>query len=263
MHRVDPVVFKIAETSINADALVGMLTELGGLTDQMDSLLSSTPDAEALTEIAGRLCYRSYAPGLNPNVVKIRTDSKEYLRNTLAKGDGSIFEHASVTFALLNVSRIFTHELCRHRVGIAISQESMRFVRVTDIGMWFPDELDENQWAVMERAARRAEEAYRELEASFNWDRMTMPQKKAATSALRRIIPDGIATNIIWTTNHRNLRHVLEQRTDPAAEVEIRQVFDVVGQIVKVDYPNIYQDFEREEQDDGIGWWKATLRRKV
>jgi thymidylate synthase (FAD) len=239
-----------------------MLNVLNGNTPHMQNVMDGN-DSEALTEIAGRLCYRSYGIGVNPNLTKVRTDSAEYLANTLSKGDGSIFEHASLTFAFLKVSRIFTHELVRHRVGVAISQESMRYVRVTDIGMWLPDELTEEQRSVVECAARDTEAHYKKLEGTFDWEHMTMPQKKAATSALRRIIPDGIATNIVWTTNHRNLRHVLEQRTDPAAEIEIRMVFDEVGRIVSTDYPNIYQDFVREEQDDGLGWWKATLRRKV
>jgi thymidylate synthase (FAD) len=262
MHEVQPRVFHIAETQLNLDAMHAMLEHLNGMTEQMERVIHGN-GSEALTEIAGRICYRSYGVGVNPNVTKVRTDSGEYMKNTLAKGDGSIFEHASLTFGFCDVSRIFTHELVRHRVGIAISQESMRFVRITDIGMWLPDELTEDQRSIMDESACETEAFYKRLEASFKWDEMTMPQKKAATSALRRIIPDGIATNIIWTTNHRNLRHVLEQRTDPQAEIEIRQVFDAVGHIVTEKYPLIYQDFVREDQGDEPGWWKATLRRKV
>lgn len=268
MHAVQPQVFKIAETVVNQDEVEKALSAQGWFTDHVAKMLTEvacgrSSDADLLTELSGRICYRSFGVGLNPNVTQIRTDSKAYIANTLEKGDGSIFEHASLTFAFLNVSRIFTHELVRHRVGVAISQESMRYVRVTDIGMWLPPELSQEQRELMELTVRQAESYYHDLEASFDWDTMTMPQKKAATSALRRIIPDGIATNIIWTTNHRNLRHVLEMRTDPAAEIEIRQVFDEVGRIVKTEYPVIYQDFEPVEQPDGIPWWKATLRRKV
>ena len=267
MHEVKPKVFLIAETRTDYDAVQAMLDLQGWTTPYTDKLVNdnanSDNDAQFLTEISGRMCYRSFGVGLNPNVTKIREDSKEYIRNTLEKGDGSIFEHASLTFAFMNVSRIFTHELVRHRVGVAISQESMRYVRITDIGMWLPGELTEKQRSIMDAAARDAELNYRDLEETCNWEKMTMPQKKAMTSAMRRIIPDGIATNIVWTTNHRNLRHVLEQRTDPAAEIEIRQVFDEVGHMVTGKYPLIYQDFVRTAQDDGLGWWKATLRRKV
>src|SRR5882724_9953484 len=180
MYTVKPRVYKIAETRINAIAMEHMLEDLDGHSEHMKDVISGQ-DSEALTEAAGRMCYRSYGLGVNPNLTKVRTDSNEYFKNTLEKGDGSIFEHASVTFAFLGVSRVFTHELVRHRVGVAISQESMRYVRITDIGMWLPDELTEEQRKVMNEAAGQAEVFYAELEESFDWDQMTMPQKKAAT----------------------------------------------------------------------------------
>ena len=83
------------------------------------------------------------------------------------------------------------------------------------------------------------------------------------TSALRRILPDGLATNVIWSANHRTLRWVIEMRTDPSAEVEIRMVFDQIAQICKRDYPNLYQDFFRKELPDGTGSWKPSLRSKI
>ena len=56
-------------------------------------------DAELLIEFAGRLCYRSWEPGLNPNVRKIRTDRGEYFGNLLASGHGSVLEHANFTLS--------------------------------------------------------------------------------------------------------------------------------------------------------------------
>ena len=41
-----------------------------------------------------------------------------------------------------NVSRVFTHELVRHRAGSAFSQESLRYVRLTDIGFRVPPALE-------------------------------------------------------------------------------------------------------------------------
>src|SRR5262245_17016001 len=82
-----------------------------------------TRDIDALGEFAGRLCYRSWEPGLNANVTRVREDSAEYHRNTLSSGHGAIYEHASITFLFQDVSRVFTHELVRHRAGVAISQE--------------------------------------------------------------------------------------------------------------------------------------------
>ena len=115
----------------------------------------------------------------------------------------------------------------------------------------------------MTRAVEQSETAYRELEGKIPWDNLSMDEKKRVTSALRRILPDGLATHVVWTANHRTLRWLIEMRTDPAAEVEIRMVFDQIATIVTRDYPLLYQDFVRKELPDGTGSWKPTLRSKV
>jgi thymidylate synthase (FAD) len=69
-----------------------------------------------LIEFAGRVCYDSLGKG---------RPSAEYHANILASGHGSVTEHASITFLIEGVSRALTHELVRHRVGTAISQECL------------------------------------------------------------------------------------------------------------------------------------------
>ncbi len=263
MKPVRPVVFKIAETRIDADGVRAMLETLGVSTETIEKYLTMPDAAETLIELAGRLCYESYELGLNPNVTRIRKESKEYFENVLKRGDGSIQEHGTCSFALLNVSRVLTHELARHRVGIAISQESLRYVRPKELRFWLPDDLPEEQKKAMAKAVEASEAAYHALEAKIPWDKLSMDEKKRLTSALRRILPDGLATHVVWTANHRTLRWLIEMRTDPAAEVEIRMVFDQIAQILVRDYPLIYQDFVRKELADGTGSWHPTLRSKV
>jgi thymidylate synthase (FAD) len=92
---------------------------------------------------------------------------------------------------------------------------------------------------------------YRKLEAHFPWDEMSFEEKKRVTSALRRILPEGLATNVIWTANHRTIRWAVETRTNPSAEIEIRRVFGSVAQICKRDYPLLYGDFRQKTLGDG------------
>jgi len=263
MKFVEPYVYLIAETKIESEQLREMLTALGETTavDWLSKTReSSKSDGELLTEVAGRICYKSFGVGLNPNITKIRNSSKEYLQNTLAKGDGSIFEHATCTFAFLNVSRIFTHELVRHRVGVAISQESMRYVRPTEISLWLPPDFRGKE-AQIRAIVENLESEYHDLESSYDWEKMDFAIKKKITSALRRIIPDGIATSIIWTANHRTIRHVIAMRTAESAEVEIRYVFDRVARLMKERFPLIYDDFEYSELDDGTRSWKPRYAK--
>jgi thymidylate synthase (FAD) len=250
MNQIEPRVVKLAETRLDKDGVEEMAAHYGAQ-DWLNRARPLQPnDSEFLIELSGRACYRSFGIGLNPNVTKIRENSKDYLTNVLEKGDGSILEHATVTFAFLNVSRIFTHEIVRHRAGTAMSQESLRYVRPREVNVWMPPDIE----SVSEKFHATVEETtkhYRELESSFNWDEMNFEQKKRVTSALRRILPDGIATNLIWTANHRTIRWVIEMRTHPSAEVEIRKVFGQVAEICIRDYPNLYGDFSKQRLTDG------------
>ena len=248
----------IAETKLDHSQLREMLESIGGsisLNWLSKTEAATRSEGELLTEVAGRVCYKSFGIGLNPNVTMIRQSSEEYMQNTLSKGDGSIFEHATCTFGFLNVSRVFTHELVRHRAGVAISQESLRYVRPTSLALWLPPELDSKR-AKIQSIIERIENDYQELEGSFSWKDVSFDLKKRVTSALRRILPQGMSNAMIWTANHRTIRHVITMRTAASAEVEIRHVFDKVAQVMKEKFPLIYHDFECVSLDDGTRSWR-------
>jgi thymidylate synthase (FAD) len=264
LKPVRPIVIKIGETKADPIAMAEVLRHLGVSEDYASWFLSTrAADAQGLIEFAGRMCYESYQPHLNPNVTKIREDPAAYYRNILLRGDGSILEQSHLVFALLQISRVCSHEIVRHRVGTSISQESLRYVRPRELRFWIPEELNDAQKKAMTEAVEQVEAAYRNLEKSVPWDALAMDEKKRLTSALRRILPDGIATNMIWGANHRTLRWVIEMRTDPAAEVEIRMVFNQVAEICKRDYPLIYGDFTPTDLPDGTKSWRPGLRSKV
>jgi thymidylate synthase (FAD) len=208
------------------------------------------PAAELLVEFAGRLCYRSWEPGLNPNVSRVRGDRDEYFANILASGHGSVLEHATWTFALRDVSRAFTHELVRHRAGSAFSQESLRYVRLVDIGFRVPPALEPLRGHVLS-VVEQLEELQSTAAHALGIDAEGVPfaVKKEVTSALRRLAPIGLSTDIVWSANARTLRHVIEMRTAPGAEEEMRLVFDRVARTMLAEAPLLFQDFAR--RDDG------------
>ena len=263
MKFVAPEVYLIANTKIDYNEVQKMLKTLGDETALQwlkRTKESSQSDGDYLSELAGRICYKSFGVGLNPNITQIRQKSNEYITNTLAKGDGSIFEHATCTFAFLNVSRVFTHELVRHRAGTAISQESLRYVRPENIGIWLPPDLLNKQKDI-KLIIESIEDKYRKLEKSYNWEGEKFDVKKIITSSLRRILPQGIATNIIWSANHRTIRHVITMRTHESAEVEIRMIFDKVATIMRKNFPLIYSDFKYKKLADGTKSWYPEYKK--
>lgn len=243
MHRTKPKVFLVAETEINISGWNLYFDEIGAKNFQFDYGVSGS---ECLTEGMGRMCYRSFEAGLNINIKKVREGNSKYIGNIIKSKHGSVMEHASVSFIFHNVSRVFTHELVRHRAGCAMSQESLRYVRLTDLGLWLPECIEKNHKIVemfettfesLEKLQLAMADAYELDSPDVNFDR-----KKKVTSAMRRLAPIGLSTSIGFTMNHRALRHILVMRTSRHAEEEMRKVFSVVGAICKSKWPNLYQD---------------------
>ncbi len=251
MHETRPLVFLIARPSIDPEAMAGYLREVGGeswLQRRLEDSEQPPNPGELLVEFGGRACYRSWEPGLNPNVTKVRTDQREYFANILRSAHGSVLEHANYSFVLRNVSRIFTHELVRHRAGSAFSQESLRYVRLTDIGFRVPPALEPVRERVLS-IVEQLEEFQRDAAQELGIDEHGVPfhVKKEVTSALRRLAPTGLSTDILWTANARTLRHVIEMRTAPGAEEEMRMVFDDIAKVMLAEAPGLFQDFTRAE----------------
>ncbi len=250
MHETTPSVFLIARPSIDVDGMRGYLRDVGGESWLERRLREDVNSGELLVEFGGRACYRSWEPGLNPNVSRVRTDQREYFANILRSAHGSVLEHANYSFAFRSVSRVFTHELVRHRAGSAFSQESLRYVRLTDIGFRVPPALEPVREQVLSLVEQLEEFQVSAAHAlGIDGDGVPFHVKKEVTSALRRLAPLGLSTDIVWTANARTLRHVIEMRTAEGAEEELRLVFDRIAEIMQAEAPGLFQDFVR--QDDG------------
>jgi thymidylate synthase (FAD) len=253
MHETTPTVFLIARPSLDVAGIRGYLEDVGGeswLERRLGEADGEPNAGELLVEFAGRACYRSWEPGLNPNVSKVRTDQREYFANILRSAHGSVLEHANYSLAIRNASRVFTHEIVRHRAGSAFSQESLRYVRLADIGFRVPPALEPVRERVLS-IVEQLEDFQLDVAKQLELDEASLPfhVKKEVTSALRRLAPIGLSTDIIWTANVRTLRHVIEMRTAEGAEEELRLVFDKVARIMQAEAPGLFQDFVR--QDDG------------
>jgi len=255
-----PKAYLVAKTQLVRDGLDAYLKDIGSPDWQPENGVS---DAENLVEAAGRMCYRSWQPydpqkpeATNPNVSRVRQGNAAYLANVLKSGHGSVLEHVNMTFICRNVSRVFTHELVRHRAGMAYSQESLRYVRLDDLSFWMPDaaknhpEVREKFEAVIDFL----ENTQKELADIFGiQDSSDFTQKKHLTSMFRRLAPTGLGTSIMVSGNLRAWRHIIGMRTSPAAEEEIRIVSAQIAEICKREYPNIFQDMEPEPE---TGTWR-------
>ena len=248
MNFVTPSVYLIAETVVTA----GMEEALRDL-DVADWTSDAPDSASLLTEFAGKSCYMSFDPKLNANLTKTggRNNHDYIQQGIIGNHHGSVLEHSTVTFFIKDVSRVVTHELVRHRAGVAVSQTSGRYVRNDELSFYLPKAIAENPAAkaIFQNAIEGMEVDICALAEATKIDEQKFNKKKELTSAFRRIIGNGQANHITVTANHRAWRHMIEMRTDPHAEEEIRVVFAEISRQLREGYPAIYADAQITVED--------------
>jgi len=249
---VSPKVYLIGETCFNYDGVRAYLNDSGNqefMTTIYEAQAKGLSDLEILCSLYAKLCYKSLTVGHNKNIDRVR-DVDSNIRNCFDVGHGSVFEHSWLNFIAADVSRVFTHELVRHRVGTAFSQNSMRYIRTDEVKLVLDPVLDPVKDKILSLLSQ-IEATYADLEKSYEISGSdSFDKKKKLTSAFRRILPDGIANEIGFSLNVRALRHTIELRTDRHAEWEIRLVFGKIYEIVKEKYPILLHGSTAELVDD-------------
>jgi len=172
---------------------------------------------------AGRNCYQSFSRP-RPETA----NDADYLERTLfEQGHWSIAEHATATFYITGVSRAFLTELTRHR-HLSFSVLSQRFVDESDLNIVIPPALRESDYYArgdMERVANSNEYYYRRLTSVLTAQGL---ERKQAREAARAVLPNMTETRMVVTGNLRTWHEVIERRTQPDVDAEMREVMLMV-----------------------------------
>ncbi len=241
-----PTVYLVGRQSLDEGEIARFLSDndVGGWKTD-----TSVP-GEVLPEVAGRLCYMSFAkprPGGN----------EAYLGHIKEVGHGSVLEHAVWNFIITGVSRSFTHELVRHRAGFGYSQLSQRYVDESVADFIEPECIaaDGELHEVWRSAVESAQAAYVKLveglQRKFESIEDKTLRRKMARQAARSVLPNATETKIFVTANARALRHFIELRCSEHAEPEIRSVAGQMLGILRREAPSIFGDYETVELPDG------------
>ena len=197
-------------------------------------LMSITPNGEDVIERACRTCYLSFHRYDPP------ASTEELIKKVIRKGHHSVLEHASATFRIRGGSRVFTHEMVRHRL-MSPSQESQRYVHYGSrkpFEVVLPDSIKQSGY--QERYFEIAGECYDLYQEMVKAD---VPKEDA-----RYILPGGITSEIVVTANFRELRHIFSIRTVERAHWEIRKICLEMLRIMKKEAPIVFWDFEIDEE---------------
>lgn len=198
-------------------------------------LMAITPQAEDVIEKACRTCYLSFHRYNPPS------STEELIKKVIQKGHHSVLEHAYATFRIKGGSRVFTHEMVRHRL-MSPSQESQRYVeygKTKEFEFVIPPTVENtNLKDKFRKKALELKDFYEEMVKAG------VPKEDA-----RYILPNATVSEIVISANFRELRHIFEVRCVERAHWEIRQICLEMLKIMKKEAPIVFWDFVIDEKN--------------
>ena len=173
---------------------------------------------------ACRTCYSELEPDeIFRRAVSGQVDpakQQKLIQGVIESGHGSTIEHIVFTFAISGVSRTLSHQLVRHRAGVAFDQQSQRYVTYKGASTMLPASIEDADDDVLEAytgAVEGSMSVYGDLVAAG------IPAEDA-----RFVFPNATRTNLVMTTNLRALIHMSGLRLCTMAQWEIRRLFQLI-----------------------------------
>lgn len=228
-------------------------------------LISTIDNPIEVMWLAARTCYSAKSPvemwedigyDLSQKAYELNRDGKDerdaidYLASVtdkhlklvkavLESGHMSIAEHVNFTFAIEGISRACSHQLVRHRL-CTFSQQSQRYVEIKENQGELYDLL--HCFPTDEKIAKMKEIAEKYfVDVNDNnyygyihclWQYALRVETGEKPEDARNSLPNATKTNIVVTTNLRNLIHIAELRLCTRAQKEIRELFRLIKEEV-------------------------------
>jgi flavin-dependent thymidylate synthase len=230
-----------------------MLKEEGARVTPRVFLLSATPDPLGCLAMDMRM-YRGDPVYSSDEITdEQRTWAWEELSKTRLN---TPLEGVQLKFMIEAVTRSFTHQLVRQRVGAYYVQESLRFAvkrgLADEVAKPIPVINNENAEAFWDQTVKAIEKAYDSLV------NMGIPAEDA-----RGLLPHAITTRVIYNTNLRSLFEHAGNRLCTQAQFEWRSVFMGIMQAMREFRGNDYylprdqrhpNDMGRSVRNDSWQW---------
>lgn len=188
------------------------------------TLLDHTRDPIRALYMAYRVCYSALTPEqVLARIADERIPPEQMLKfveERLQTGHVSPLEQVVFEFGISGVSRAFSHQFVRHRIGISFEQQSQRYV--TYKGGEFPYSVPRT----VERAGLADEMAALFAEAGALYEKMVAAGVPAEDA--RFLLPNAANTNFKITVNFASLLHIADLRLCTRAQWEFRKVVSLM-----------------------------------
>jgi thymidylate synthase (FAD) len=145
---------------------------------------------------------------------------QELVRRVIESGHGSTIEHIVFTFAISGVTRTLSHQLVRHRAGLAFDQQSQRYLKYKEPSYMVPGTVQDADPALRDRFVD-------ELAGSLSFYEELLEAGIPGEDA-RFVMPNATRTNLVMTANLRALIHMSGLRLCTMAQWEIRRLFQLI-----------------------------------
>ena len=160
----------------------------------------------------------------------------EVLGRIIKAGHESILEHINLTYSVKWLSRACLQELARHR-HISLSVESTRHT--------LRKYLKSEQW--IEDLADKLLPIQRDL---LYYVSRLAEVSDYTNDELKYYLPEFCPTNLVLTSNVRELRHILDLRTAPAALKEFRDLARAIYEAVPEEFKYLLKDCVHDETNN-------------
>lgn len=164
----------------------------------------------------------------------------EVLKRIIKNGHESILEHITMAFSIHNLSRACLQELARHR-HISLSVESTRhtlhkYLTMSDdeICAFFEEYLETLPIASVEPKQKKM--------FCGTYLGILRGVKDIPNDELKYFLPELWPTNLVLTSNARELRHILKLRTAPQALKEFRILSHSLYETVPEEFRYLFED---------------------
>jgi len=210
------------------------------------------------------LAYRTAYSALTPQAIAdriareriTREQMLEFIEKRLETGHASPLEHVWFEFAISGVSRAFSHQFVRHKIGISFEQQSQRYVafKKGEFPYTVPETVRRAGFAdEMEEAFGRLGELYERMVDAG------VPAEDA-----RFLIPNAANTNFKVVVNFLELLHICDLRLCTRAQWEFRQVASQMRAQIHRVFPELAKYIQPKcgdrrwgYCDESLGDWQA------
>lgn len=180
---------------------------------------------------AARNCYQSD--------IKPLDEEENFIRHLIKRGHLSPMEHINLSLRF-RTDRGVLAELTRHRLS-SFSVESTRFVKYTDDiefikPIWYYnidyDLLKTTEYELWKVACEQSEKYYKKLIFEY----------KAQPQQARQVLNMSLKTDVVMTSNIRQWRLILQQRTAKDAHPQMVELMTSILKTFQREFPVFFED---------------------